>query len=137
MEGRFIVEHRNDEAILVVSGEVDLMNAAAKPLAGEHDFAAFTVIRPEVSSTIRTIESLAVERDGSEIRITVTANGFLRYMVRRIAGSLIEAGRGKLSADDVRRSLEPDFAPARWTAPARGLTLLRVRYSGANIRSST
>jgi tRNA pseudouridine38-40 synthase len=117
--------------------DVELMNEAAKALVGSHDFAAFTVIRPEVSSTLRTIESLVVERDREQVAITVTADGFLRYMVRRIAGSLIEAGRGKLSADEVRRSLEPEFAPARWTAPAKGLTLLGVRYSGANIRSST
>lgn len=105
-----------------------VMQRAALPLAGEHDFAAFTVVAPEVSSTKRTIESIRVERNGEVISIFVSADGFLRYMVRRIAGSLIEAGRGKLSEEEVGRSLEPDFAPARWTAPAKGLTLLDVRY---------
>jgi tRNA pseudouridine38-40 synthase len=108
--------------------DVDVMIRAAVPLVGPHDFAAFTVIAPEVSSTTRTIEMLRVERDAESIRIYVRADGFLRYMVRRIAGSLIEAGRGKLSAEDVARSLEPEFLPARWTAPAKGLTLLDVHY---------
>ncbi|HUP45695.1 MAG TPA: tRNA pseudouridine(38-40) synthase TruA [Thermoanaerobaculia bacterium] len=104
------------------------MERGALPLAGAHDFAAFTVVSPEVSSTKRTIESIRLERDANVIRIAVTADGFLRYMVRRMAGSLIEVGRGKLSEHDVARSLEPEFAAARWTAPAKGLTLLDVRY---------
>ena len=104
------------------------MRAAARPLAGEHDFRAFTVAGPQVSSTARTIESAAVERDGEVVRIRITADGFLRYMVRRIAGSLIEAGRGKLDAAAVAGSLEPHFREARWTAPAKGLMLWEIRY---------
>ena len=98
------------------------MHAAAQQLVGTHDFAAFTVAAPEVSSTIRTIESIAVERDGEAIAITVTADGFLRFMVRRIAGSLLEVGRGKL--DPARL-----WDVARWTAPAKGLVLVRIEYS--------
>ena len=74
------------------------MHDAAQTLIGTHDFKAFTVADPEVSSTVRTIESIAVVRDGHRLTLTVTANGFLRPMVRRIAGSLIEIGRGKLPA---------------------------------------
>lgn len=105
-----------------------VMREAAAPLVGTHDFIAFTVAEPEVSSTIRTIDSISVERTGSVVTIRVTADGFLRFMVRRIAGSLIEIGRGKLDRDAVRRSLEPAFEPARWTAPANGLTLEGIRY---------
>ena len=97
------------------------MHDAAQQLVGTHDFAIFTVADPEVSSTIRTIETIAVERDGDVVRITVTADGFLRSMVRRIAGSLIEIGRGKLTPEAL-------FAEARWTAPAKGLTLRDIRY---------
>ena len=97
------------------------MHDAAQALVGKHDFAPFTVIAPEVSSTTRTVERIDVTREGDTITITVTADGFLRYMVRRIAGSLIEIGRGKLDADAI-------WSEARWTAAAKGLTLWEIRY---------
>lgn len=105
-----------------------LMHDAAQVLSGKHDFRAFTVAAPEVSSTVRTISNIAVTRKGPVVAITVSADGYLRYMVRRIAGSLIEIGRGKLEPDALARSLEPAFEPARWTAPAKGLTLVEVSY---------
>ncbi len=108
--------------------DVAKMNAAAQALAGRHDFRAFTVANPEVKSTERTLSAISVDQAEPVVRITVTADGFLRYMVRRIAGSLIEIGRGKLDGDALRRSLEPDFDAARWTAPAHGLTLHGIRY---------
>jgi len=101
--------------------DVPSMHDAAQKLTGTHDFKAFTVADPEVSSTVRTIRSIAVIREGYRITLTVTADGFLRSMVRRIAGSLIEIGRGKLDRDAL-------FAEARWTAPAKGLVLVEVRY---------
>jgi tRNA pseudouridine38-40 synthase len=104
------------------------MRHAAAVLNGTHDFRAFTVAAPEVSSTVRTVETVDVERDGEVIRIRITADGFLRFMVRRIAGSLIEIGRGKIDEAAVARSLEPHFEEARWTAPAKGLVLWQIRY---------
>ena len=98
-----------------------LMHDAAQRLAGTHDFAVFTVADPEVSSTTRTIERIDVVREGSVLRITVTADGFLRFMVRRIAGSLIEVGGGRLRPDIL-------FQEARWTAPAQGLLLRDIAY---------
>jgi tRNA pseudouridine38-40 synthase len=86
------------------------------------------VAEPEVESTVRTIEAVDVTRDANAICIAITADGFLRYMVRRIAGSLIEIGRGKLEVDALARSLEPAFEAARWTAPAKGLVLREIRY---------
>jgi tRNA pseudouridine38-40 synthase len=105
-----------------------LMEAAAQPLVGEHDFRAFTVASPEVSSTKRTVHSVRVRRSEQTVSVEVTANGFLRYMVRRIAGSLIEIGRGKLDRQAIAEALEPMFKEARWTAPAKGLTLMVIRY---------
>ena len=105
-----------------------VMYEAAQVLVGEHDFRAFTVASPEVSSTTRTIQKISVRREREVVSIDVIANGFLRYMVRRIAGSLIEIGRGKLDGGGLAASLEPQFAEARWTAPAKGLTLMDVRY---------
>jgi tRNA pseudouridine38-40 synthase len=97
------------------------MRTAAQALLGQHDFALFTVAGPEVSSTERTITSIDVTRDGAAITISVTADGFLRSMVRRIAGSLIEIGRGKMEPDAI-------WTEARWTAPAKGLMLWEVGY---------
>jgi tRNA pseudouridine38-40 synthase len=98
------------------------MLETAQSLIGPHDFKAFTVADPEVQSTVRTISDLAVAREGDRVLITVTADGFLRYMVRRIAGSLIEVGRGRLDPGAL-------FDEARWTAPAKGLVLREIRYS--------
>jgi len=105
-----------------------LMHKSAQSLAGKHDFRAFTVITPEVSSTCRTIEAIEVEREAQVVRLRVSADGFLRYMVRRIAGSLIEIGRGKMDAAAVAGALEPSFQEARWTAPAKGLVLWEIAY---------
>ena len=100
--------------------DVARMQTAARELVGEHDFRAFTVASPEVTTTVRTIATIDVVRDGDAVVVTVTADGFLRTMVRRVAGTLIEVGRGSL--DGV------SFDEARWTAPAKGLVLWDVRY---------
>ena len=104
------------------------MSEAATVLVGYHDFRAFTVRAPTVSSTWRTIETLGIERDRARVSMTIRANGFLRFMVRRIAGSLIEIGREKQPSSIVADSLEPGFMEARWTAPAHGLTLVSIDY---------
>jgi tRNA pseudouridine38-40 synthase len=108
--------------------DVARMHEAAQAIVGTHDFRAFTVAEPEVEMTARTIESIDIIRSGDAICITITADGFLRYMVRRIAGSLIEIGRGKLAVGALAESIEPAFEPARWTAPAKGLVLREIRY---------
>lgn len=105
-----------------------LMHEAVQVLIGTHDFRAFTVAEPEVGSTTRTMAKASVERDGAVIVMTATADGFLRYQVRRMAGTLVEIGRGKIDREALRIALEPSFEPARWTAPARGLTLVDVGY---------
>jgi len=104
------------------------MASAARCLGGKHDFRSFTVVSPEVSSTCRTVAGVNVARQGSVVRIEIAADGFLRFMVRRIAGSLIEIGRGKIGPEAVGSALEPSFAEARWTAPAKGLVLWDVAY---------
>jgi tRNA pseudouridine38-40 synthase len=104
------------------------MHAVAQQLVGHHDFRAYTVAEPEVASTWRTLSAIDVRREGNVVAIRVTADGFLRYMVRRMAGSLIEVGGGRESPSIVAQALEPHYGIARWTAPSKGLTLLRVGY---------
>ncbi len=92
------------------------MRRAARQLVGKRDFKAFHSSGREVSSTVRHVRSLTVTRQGRKILIDAKADGFLYHMVRRIAGVLIEAGKGKPA---------PAVAP---TAPAKGLCLIEVRY---------
>jgi tRNA pseudouridine38-40 synthase len=115
------VFHAETHAFVPGRLDVAVMQEAAQELTGHHDFTLFTVIAPEVSSTWRTIDRVEVGREDERVTITITADGFLRYMVRRIAGSLIEVGRGKLAREKL-------FEEARWTAPAKGLTLVGIEY---------
>jgi tRNA pseudouridine38-40 synthase len=112
-------------------GELDVaaMRRAALPLVGRHDFSAFTVAGPEVEDRVRELTRLDVEESGRGVCITAAAGGFLRYMVRTIAGTLIEVGRGHRAADSVGAALVSRVRDAAGaTAPAHGLTLVRVDY---------
>jgi len=108
--------------------DFERMTESARSLVGLHDFRSFTVANPKVATTWRTIFSADLDTDGDTIRFTVTADGFLRFMVRRMVGSLLEVGHGKQPVDIVEKALEPGFRPARWTAPANGLILANVEY---------
>ncbi|HEV8482941.1 MAG TPA: tRNA pseudouridine(38-40) synthase TruA [Blastocatellia bacterium] len=109
--------------------DVEEMRRAADLLIGEHDFRAFTVTASDVEGSVRTIERLDIVEEENVLGIHVAANGFLRYMVRAIAGTLIDVGRGHLSVANVSQALSTlDRDQAGPTAPACGLTLLRVDY---------
>lgn len=102
---------------------------------GKHDWTAFSALQSDVEDRIRTITALDVESfedgrgHGRMIQITTSANGFLRYMVRTIAGALLAIGRCELDIKDVQNAIEGGSRPlAAVTAPACGLTLLSVRY---------
>lgn len=107
------------------------MQAAARVLEGRHDFAAFQGTGSSVRTTVRTLESIEVEgRSGAEIRLEVRGEGFLRHMVRNLAGTLIEVGRGRWKPERVAGILASrDRAQAGPTAPAVGLVLVAVRDS--------
>ncbi len=112
-------------------GELDVseMVRAGSVLIGTHDFSAFTVANSEAEDHVRTLTRLDISRDTNEISIVVAANGFLRYMVRTIVGTLIEVGRGKRTAASVSEALEScNRSNAGPSAPANGLTLVRVDY---------
>jgi tRNA pseudouridine38-40 synthase len=125
------VFHFETYAHLVAQLDAEAMREAAAALVGEHDFRAFTVPQPGVSSMVRTVSAVAVVRERAAVRFTITADGFLRFMVRRIAGSLIEIGRGRMGREGIATALEPHFGIARWTAPAKGLVLQSIRYAEA------
>ena len=110
--------------------DLDAMRRAAKLLEGRHDFAAFTApSESKRQATERMVFGAAVERRGAAVHFDIEANAFLPHMVRRIMGTLVEVGRGKLSTGGFGR-LVGDAPPgeASRTAPSRGLCLMRVRY---------
>ncbi len=110
--------------------DFEAMEAAARCLEGCHDFAAFTP--PSEASrrrTERSVFGVALLRRGRTASFDIEASGFLRNMVRRIMGTLVEVGRGKLHPDAFERLVrEATPGDASYTAPARGLCLMKVRY---------
>ena len=99
-------------------------------LAGEHDFKSFCSVRTQVTDTVRTVYRIDVTRNEDDIiTIRVTGNGFLYNMVRIIAGTLMAVGTGHIQAEDMPSILEAkDRRAAGPTAPARGLTLIEMKY---------
>ncbi len=119
---RYVYHHRGPL-------DIDQMQQAAAHLIGEHDFSAFTVLNSDATSHVRNLVRLDVEADETGLTIIAASEGFLRYMVRTIAGTLIEVGRSRRSAQSVKDVLQGrSRARAGWTAPAAGLTLVRVDY---------
>lgn len=114
--------------------DVPAMDAAARLLEGEHDFAAFAAAGHGRESTVRTVLSCRVERDARErelVVIRVSADGFLWNMVRIISGTLLEVGRGKTAPGEVAGVLASrDRGRAGPTAPAHGLCLAWGLYEG-------
>jgi tRNA pseudouridine38-40 synthase len=110
--------------------DVDAMRAAASRLVGERDFAALgSHVRGE---TVRHLSEVRVSRRGELVEIRVTANAFLRRMVRSIVALLIEVGKGRLAAEAVDGVLDEGRRALHGrAAPARGLTLERVIYASA------
>ncbi len=106
----------------------EAMGEALNHLVGTHDFASFgQPTQGEV--TVRDVLRASCVREGDHIHVDITANAFLRHMVRTIVGTLLLAGRGALLPSDVRGILEArDRGQAGPPAPAHGLCLVRVNY---------
>jgi tRNA pseudouridine38-40 synthase len=105
------------------------MARAALPLCGRHDFHSFETDWPNRMSSVRTITHLSVRHSGPWIWIDVEADGFLYNMVRAIAGTLINIGRGYWPESAVQDILQAaDRTQAGPTAPAKGLFLMHVTY---------
>ena len=110
--------------------DVEQMNKAAGLFVGTHDFSAFCSAGAQVESKVRTVTKCEAYRDGSEIVIGVEGDGFLYNMVRILAGTLIDMGRGAKSAEDMAAIIASgDRTQAGPTAPPQGLTLVRIHYN--------
>ena len=112
--------------------DVAAMQALAPVLEGTHDFSAFAASdeRDELGhSKVRTIFRSCIDVTGDRLRYTVMGNGFLKYMVRNLIGTLVEAGKGNLDAEGLRRYLEPGCgSKAGPRLAACGLFLVGVEY---------
>lgn len=109
--------------------DTEKMQQAADYLVGEHDFKSFCSINAQVESTVRTVTECKVFREGEEIVIRISGTGFLYNMVRIIAGTLMEVGRGEYAPNRVEEMLSAcDREYAGQTAPAKGLTLVNYRF---------
>lgn len=109
--------------------DVGKMREGAKYLVGEHDFVSFCNVRTNVTDTVRKVESIGITKNGGDIVIRITGNGFLYNMVRIIAGTLIRVGRGFYGPEKVKEILEEKKRTAAGvTAPANGLVLVEIEY---------
>jgi tRNA pseudouridine38-40 synthase len=107
------------------------MRKAAKSFMGTHDFRSFTSVpsMKKGSSCVRTIQCFRIKRQGHLILMHVEADGFLYHMIRNMAGTLLEVGRGKRKIEAITAILKAkDRRFAGRTAPSEGLTLIRVQY---------
>jgi tRNA pseudouridine38-40 synthase len=107
------------------------MKKAAQTLIGEHDFAAFRSVGTPTRTTVRRVIQAEWKKNREGLlRFEIEGTGFLKQMVRAIVGTLVEVGRGKISAGDIAVILESkDRRKAGPTAPAHGLFLKKVKYT--------
>lgn len=120
---------RNDSLFYYGRLDVDSMNEAASYLVGPHDFKSFCAVNHDAKTTVRTIYSAVVDKEEDMITFQITGNGFLYNMVRIIAGTLIEVGKGKIKPESIKKIMEArDRQKAGPTAPAHGLTLVEIEY---------
>ena len=122
------VFERRFVAIMPEKLNISAMEQAAGYLLGEHDFSAFCGNAKMKKSTVRFIRSLDISRQGEEVHITVTGNGFLHNMVRILVGTLVEVGRGERSAESIPDLFGGKRADAGFLAPPQGLCLQEVYY---------
>ncbi len=109
--------------------DVEKMGRAAAFLEGEHDFKSFASVHMQSGTSIRTIYSCTVKKEEDIIYIRIIGNGFLYNMVRIIAGTLIQVGRGDIIPEEMDNILRAcDRSAAGPTAPAHGLTMVGLEY---------
>lgn len=109
--------------------DVDAMNKAALLLMGEHDFECFSKVKTDVNHFLCDIKKANWKEEGDILVFRITANRFLRGMVRAIVGTLLDIGTGKSSLKDLQKILESrDRRKAGANVPSHGLYLVAVKY---------
>ncbi len=115
--------------------DLDRMRRCSQLFLGEHDWTAFSAAQTDADSRVRTITQCDIDDHWDArgrchlVEIKVTANGFLRYMVRSLAGTLLAAARAEIDESQIARAIaEGERELCGPTAPAHGLTLRSVQY---------
>lgn len=109
--------------------DIDNMNACAKVLFEYEDFTSFSKLHTDVKTNNCTIMQAYWTKEGDDYIFTIQANRFLRNMVRSIVGTLIDAGKGKISVNDMKKIIEAkDRGKAGISVPAQALFLEEVEY---------
>ncbi len=112
---------------------VDAMRKAAGLLVGEHDFTSFCGNSRMKKSCVRVVDRIEIRLEDEVLTFEYHGNGFLQYMVRIMTGTLLEVGMGKKAPEDITGILDAkDRSQAGFTAPARGLCLVKVDYDEGN-----
>ena len=111
--------------------DVERMRSAAGLFVGEHDFRQFAAPLPEgKSNTVRAVLDVALKQSGDVIDVWVVGNAFLRRQVRRMAGALIDIGRGRLFHEELQAMIDNEETDKiAHSLPAHGLCLVRVEYT--------
>ncbi len=111
--------------------DADAMDRAVRPLVGTHDFSSFRAEGCTSTHPVRTLHAATVTRAGDEVHLTVRGTGFLRHMVRILAGTLTDVGTGRRPVEHAERVLAARSRGASGqTAPPHGLCLVSIAYEG-------
>ena len=110
--------------------DLEKMKKAAEVFVGTHDFTSFNATgKDEIVNQERTVYNITVNRSGDMICLSFYGSGFLRYMVRMMAQTMIEAGKGKITLEDIRKMLEAkDKEACHYNGDPQGLYLMEVGY---------
>lgn len=128
--GEYDPVRRNHEWQLNEKFDVEVMRKVAEVFCGEHDFTSFNATKlAEMENQVRTIYRIDVTEKDDRVILDFYGNGFLRHMVRMLTGTIAEAGRGRITVDEIRSMLDSkDKTAVHYNAPACGLYLMEIGY---------
>lgn len=109
--------------------DVDDMRKCASIFEGKHCYQNFTTKEEDEDGFVREISSISIEENHDKLVFTFTGNGFMRYMIRFLVGTLLQVGKGKLTLDEVKKALDSsERRVVSYKAEPQGLTLVKVIY---------